>query len=150
MFQHYNFFFFFFFSNVNYLIKIFKILFFISFFTINIRWVSIKKIIKIIKSFVNIFFVLQILKISHKFEARDRKNFLNGFLKVYCETMCICCQACCHSEHIKIPADLTRQSNLLKVIIILYLFKLFIEYNINDNKDTIEHRIHKITKYNEK
>ncbi|XKL60882.1 hypothetical protein PGB90_007939 [Kerria lacca] len=28
--------------------------------------------------------------------------------------MCICCQACCHSEHIKIPADLTRQSNLLK------------------------------------
>lgn len=28
--------------------------------------------------------------------------------------MSVCCQACCHSERIKIPVDLTKQSNLFK------------------------------------
>lgn len=38
------------------------------------------------------------------------------FARIVRRTMSLnCCQTCCHTEHIKIPADLTQQSNLLKV-----------------------------------
>lgn len=40
-------------------------------------------------------------------------NCLHGFPNQW--TMSVCCQACCHSERIKIPVDLTKQSNLFKV-----------------------------------